>query len=130
MEAYGSDGNIVANETHLTITWTSLRGRLSSRDRLPFETIPISRIGEVSVIPATPFQKGCFQVYLVGNPLNVNDQLDWISALHKGTLTHGVMFTLPAQFQFKAVAEHIQRQIYFLGKYRRGGDFNIGLASN
>jgi hypothetical protein len=130
MEAFGSDGSIVANDTHVTISWTSLRGRLSSPDGTAFETIPISKIYEVSVIPATSSRKGCLQLHLVGNTASMSTELNWMSNLHQGTLTHGVMFTLPAQFQFKALADHIQRRMYFLNKNRLGEGFNKGVASN
>jgi hypothetical protein len=130
MEAFGSDGNIVANDSHVTISWTSLRGRLSAPDGAAFETIPISQIYEISVIPATSTQKGCLQLHLMGNTSSMSTELNWVSNLHEGTLTHGVMFNLPEQFQFNALTEHIRRRMYFLGKNRISEKFGTGLSSN
>lgn len=129
MEAYGSDGHIAANDTHVTISWKTLRGRLSSLDGTSLEIVPISRIYEAIYIPATPTRKGCLQLHLIGSPESVHTEINWMSSLHKGTLAHAVMFTLPQQFQFKALVEHIQERILQLRKSTPLEDFGSGLAS-
>lgn len=130
MEAQGCDGDIVANDSHVTISWKSLRGRLSAPDGAAFETIPISQIYEISVIPATSTQKGCLQLHLLGNTSSMSTELNWMSNLHEGTLTHGVMFNLPEQFQFNALTEHIKRRMYFLRKIRLAEEFGTGSNSS
>jgi len=130
MEAFGSDGDIVANDSHVTISWKSLRGRLSAPNGAAFEIIPISEIYEVSIIPATSTQKGCLQLHLLGNATSVSTELNWMSNLHEGTVTHGVMFNLPEQFQFSSLTEHIRRRMYFLGKNRLAEEFGTGLSSS
>jgi hypothetical protein len=129
VEAYGSDGHLVANDSHVTISWKTLRGRLSSAEGASLEVIPISRIYEVILIPATDTRKGCIQLHLIGNPDSVNAEINWMSSLHKGILTHAVMFKLPEQFQFKALADHIQDRIIQLRNASPRDDFGSGLAS-
>lgn len=130
VEAYGSDGDIVTSDTHITISWKTLRGRLATPDAAAFEILPISSIYDVSIIPATSTRNGCLQLHLIGNPSSISREHNWISNLHAGKITHGVMFNLSAQFQFKALADHIQRQIYFLSKNRTNQDFGTNSASS
>lgn len=111
MEAHGSDGNIAANDTHVTISWKTLRGRLSSVHGASLEVIPIARIFETIVIPATAKKKGCIQFHIIGNPNDDISELNWMSSLHKGRLNQTVMFTEPMQFEFQAMASHIQARI-------------------
>ena len=67
MQAHGADGLIATNDTHVTITWKTLRGRMSSADGSNLEVIPISRIFEVLLIPAKEGMKGCLQFNLIGS---------------------------------------------------------------
>ena len=129
VEAYGTDGHIVANDSHVTISWKTLRGRLSSSEGGSLEVIPISRIYEAILIPATESRKGCIQLHLIGNPESVNTEINWMSSLHKGVLTHAVMYKIPEQFQFKALADHIQERVLHLRKLSPLDEFGSGIAS-
>ena len=129
MEAYGSDGQIAANDSHVTISWKTLRGRLASSEGASLEVVPISRIYEAVLIPATATRKGCMQLHLIGNPESVNTEINWMSSIHKGTVTHAVMFTMPQQFQFNALVDHIQERISTLRQSSPLDDFGSGLAS-
>lgn len=129
VQAYGTDGHIVANDSHVTISWKTLRGRLSSSEGGSLEVIPISRIYEAILIPATETRKGCIQLHLIGNPKSVNTEINWMSSLHRGVLTHAVMFKMPEQFQFKALAEHIQERVLHLRKRPPLDEYGSGIAS-
>ncbi len=111
MQAHGADGNIAANDTHVTINWTTLRGRLSSVDGSNLEVIPISRIFEVLLIPAKPTMKGCLQFNLIGSERSLAFEENWMATLRKGNLNHAVLFNEAAQFEFRAITEHIQKRI-------------------
>ena len=114
MEAHGSDGDIAANDSHVTILWKTLRGRLSSKDGASLEIIPISRIFETVIVPATESRKGCIQFHIIGMPKDSGSELSWMSSLHKGQLNQTVMFTLPMQFEFQALADYIENRIKIL----------------
>ena len=111
MQAHGSDGNIAANDTHVTISWKTLRGRLSSVHGASLEVIPIASIFETILIPATAQKKGCIQFHIIGTPNDNHSELSWMSSLHKGRLNQTVMFTEPLQFEFQAMADHIKNRI-------------------
>ena len=98
MQAHGTDGTIAVNDSHVTIVWKTLRGRLTSLDGSNMEIVPISRIFDVVLIPATENMKGCFHLNLIGseNPLVFEE--NWMSSLHKSSLNHAVLFNLPSQF--------------------------------
>jgi len=116
MHAHGADGLIAANDTHVTINWTTLRGRLSSVDGSNLEVIPISKIYEVLLIPATSTMKGCLQFNLIGSEHSLAFEGNWMATLRKDNLNHVVLFNQPAQFEFKALTEHIQKRITLLRK--------------
>ena len=114
MEAQGADGIIAANETHVTITWKTLRGRLSSIDGSNLEVIPISRIFDTVLIPATPGSKGCLQFSLIGNENPLTFEENWMSNLRKNKTTHAVLFHLPSQFQINALRTIVHERISYL----------------
>ena len=128
MEAYGSDGDIVASDTHLSISWKSLRGRLSSTTGAPIEVVAISDIYEVTLMSASDQHKGCLQLHLYGNPSNMEMRVNWMSNLHLGILTHVVTFESPAQFQFNALASHIQNRINILKSNRLKNESRSGFG--
>ncbi len=127
MQAHGADGLIATNDTHVTITWKTLRGRMSSADGSNLEVIPISRIFEVLLIPAKEGMKGCLQFNLIGSDTSLAFEENWMSTLRKDKLNHAVLFNLPAQFEFKSLADHLQARITQL---RRGHSFDIGFGSS
>lgn len=114
MQAHGADGMIAANDSHVTIVWKTLRGRLTSLDGSNMEIIPIARIFDVVLIPATENMKGCFHLNLIGseNPLVFEE--NWMSSLRKSSLNHAVLFNLPSQFEFNALTNHVLDQIKYL----------------
>lgn len=126
MEAHGVDGSIAANETHLTITWKTLRGRLSSHDGSNLEVIPISRIFETHLIPAKEGMKGCLQLNMIGSENSLAFEENWMSTLRKGNVNHAVLFHLPAQFQFKSMVDFIEGRITHL---RRSQPLDGGFGS-
>jgi hypothetical protein len=114
MEAHGIDALIAANETHITITWKTLRGRLSSFDGSNMEVIPVSKIFETHLIPPTTTEKGCFQINLLGSENSLAFEENWMTALHKGNVHHAILFQAPSQFQFNVLANYIQERITYL----------------
>ena len=126
MYAYGSDGDIAASDTHLTIYWKTLRGRLASAAGTPIEVVPISKIDEITLIPSSETQKGCLQLHLHGNTRIEGEQLNWMSHLRDGILTHVVTFTLPAQFEFNALAKHLEAKI----KHNKDREYFESIRSN
>lgn len=127
MEAHGVDGIVAVNETHITITWKTLRGRLSSFDGSNLEVIPLSRIFEAHLIPATASMKGCLQFNLIGGENSLAFEENWMSTLRKSNLNHAVLFHLPSQFQFRALSDHVQERITHL---RRSQPLEGGFGSS
>ncbi|CAB4699132.1 unannotated protein [freshwater metagenome] len=114
MQAHGADGVIAANDSHITITWTTLRGRMSSLDGSNVEVVPISQIFETLLIPAKAGMKGCLQFNLIGSQSSLAFEENWMSSLRIGNLHHAVLFNHPSQFEFKALADHIKGRITHL----------------
>ena len=111
MEAHGIDGLIAVNDSHVTITWKTLRGRLNSIDGSNLEVIPISRIFDTVLIPATAESKGCLQFSLIGNENVLSFEDNWMSNLRKNKTNHAVLFHLPAQFQINALRNFVHERI-------------------
>lgn len=99
-------------------------------DGASLEVIPISRIFEVDVIPATATRKGCLQLHLIGNADALSTELNWMSNLQQGQISHGVMFVESAQFEFAAMAEHIRTRIQLLRRVAPFEEFGSGIASS
>ena len=116
MEAHGVDALIAANVTHITVTWKTLRGRLTSFDGSNMDVIPISRIFDTHLIPATENQKGCFQLNLIGSETSIAFEENWMAAIRNGNLNHAVLFNQAAQFQFNSFAAYVKERITYLRK--------------
>lgn len=114
MEALGDDGSVTVNDSHIIIEWKTLRGRLSSQGGSNLESIPISRVFEAILIPAKPEMKGCLQINLIGSENTLAFEENWMSTMNKNNLHHAVLFGAHAQFQFRAIAEHIHEKIQIL----------------
>ena len=114
MEAHGVDGIIAANDSNVTITWKTLRGRLTSIDGSNLEVIPISRIFDTVLISATAESKGCLQFFLIGNESLLKFEDNWMSNLRKNKTNHAVLFNLHSQFQINALRNHVHERIRYL----------------
>lgn len=95
MEAQGVDGVLRLSESHLTIFWTSLRGRLSNSNGADIEAIPLERIFDHSLVQATHTQLGSLQIRLFNTdgslvPLNRESQLE--ESLLDKVILHSVTF--------------------------------------
>jgi hypothetical protein len=104
MEVRGEDGILKINERMLTIFWTSLRGRLLASNGANIEVIPISKVFDVILVPASSVRKGCFQVRLLGHkgslqPINMG--LNMSNSLMRGEISHCVLFTEVHQPSFR-----------------------------
>jgi len=91
--------------------------------------IAVARPYKAILIPATVTHKICMQLHLIGNPESVNTEISWMSSIHKGTVTHAVMFTIPQQFQFNTLVDHIQERIRKLRQSSPLDNFGSDLAS-
>ena len=114
MEAYGSDGILAVNENFITITWKSLRGRLGSAHGAPSEVIPLNRIFDIFLIPATEDKKGCVQIQLIGSSSNLSSEHNWMQTLRDKKVNQTVMFTFEHQFEFNALVKFVELRISVL----------------
>ena len=121
MEAHGLDGYIVANDSHITIEWKTLRGRLASVHGAPVEVIPMSKVFDVLLVPSSENRKGCLQIQILGQPVNSAQEHSWLSEARDGRLNFVVMFGHSATFEFHTIESFIKHKINAL----RNRDFNF-----
>ena len=114
MEAHGTDGILAVNENFITITWKSLRGRLGSSHGAPTEVVPLNRIFDIFLIPATASRKGCVQIQLIGSSSNLKSEHNWVETLRDKKINQTIMFNLQNQFEFNAVVKFVERRISLL----------------
>jgi len=116
MEAHGADGILAVNENFITITWKSLRGRLGSSHGAPTEVVPLNRIFDIFLIPATENKKGCIQIQLIGSSSNLASEHNWMQTLRDKKVNHTIMFNLQNQFEFNAIVKFVEQRVNLLRK--------------
>ena len=117
MLASGIDGEIFANNTHLTILWKTLRGRLSNVYGSSLEVIELSKIGDITLIPASNEMRGCFQLHLVGKKSVSSSDVSWMADLHQKIISHGIMFDMQSQFEFQSLTKHVTKRLLLLNNF-------------
>lgn len=124
MRASGIDGEIVANDTHLTIIWKSLRGRLSNIYGSSLEIIELSKILDITLIPASPEMRGCLQLHLVRKNKVTPSEFSWMTDLHQKVISHGIMFDIQSQFEFYALTNHVSKRILMSNNFLENSQYN------
>jgi hypothetical protein len=114
MEAQGSDGIVRLDAKHLTITWSSLRGRLSSAQGDGMEVLPLSEILDSVIELATENRRGLFQVQFQAQ--NKILSRPTIAAIPQMFLegpypSYLVLFTKDQEFAFRNLNLALQRNL-------------------
>ena len=76
----------------VTISWKTLRGRLSSINGVPKEVISLNKIYDVYLLLAKDNSKDCFQIQIIGSKATLAKKLSWLSDIREGRIDFAVMF--------------------------------------
>ena len=110
MEAQGSDAILRVDDSNLTIVWTSLRGRLGSITGADLEVIPLSKIFDHALVPASENKKGCFQLrtLMSGNPANpIHTYENWLEPLARKEISYAVLFNNSQHLSFVSFSNYL-----------------------
>jgi hypothetical protein len=114
MEAYGADGIAKLDDRHLTIYWTSLRGRLSATSGADVEVLPLVSIFDHIFIPAGSTTKGCLQIRQIDTlqtkkPINRFE--NWMQSLIDEKISHCLLFKPEQQFSFSIFEKALRTRL-------------------